>query len=484
MKLKTLIQGMQLEVKGSKEIEISGLSSDSRKTAPGNLFIARRGTQVDGVEFMAQAVANGATAVLTRFYDPFLKVTQLIHPEPKRVEAEIAARFYRHPSKELFVLGVTGTKGKTTTTYLAKHLLDSIGLFAGLSGTVEMVVRERRASSTMATQDLILNHKLLREMADALCRAAVLEVSSHGLHQGRVAEVNFDAALFTNLLPDHLDYHPTMEEYGQAKQLLFGQLSGSPKRNKVAIANADDPWTPRLLEGCSASRLLFGLGEADVRAEKIELSASGTRFEVSYRGERELFTTHLIGRFNVYNLLGAISLGLHLGCSLQQLSTCFASFRGVPGRLERVESCKPKHVFVDYAHMGEALQNVLSTLKQVSQGKIITVFGAGGNRDPGRRKGLAQAAESLSDLCVVTSDNPRQEDPHEIIRQILAAFRDPKRVHIEPDRKKAIELAIELARPGDLVLIAGKGHEKVQIFAHQTVPFDDCAVARECLEAE
>lgn len=485
MKLKTLVQEMVLEVKGSKEIEISGLSSDSRKTAPGNLFIAKRGTKTDGTEFIAQAVQNGAVAVLSRFYDPFLKATQLIHPEPEKIAAALASRFYRHPSKELFVFAVTGTKGKTTTTYLAKHLLDFLGRPAGLSGTVEMLVGERRAPSTMATQDLLLNHKLLREMVEAGCRAAVLEVSSHGLHQGRVAEVAFDAALFTNLMPDHLDYHPTMEEYGLAKQLLFRQLSESPKQNKLAIANADDPWTERLLEGCSAPRLLFGLGEtADVRAEAIELSADGSRFAVCYRGERQIFTTHLIGRFNVYNLLGVISLGLYLGCSLQQLASCLATFRGVPGRLERVESSTGKHVFVDYAHMGEALENVLSTLKQTSKGKIITVFGAGGNRDPGRRKGLAQAAEKFSDFCVVTSDNPRQEDPNEICRQVLAAFHDPKAVRVELDRKKAIALAIAQARPGDLVLIAGKGHEKVQIFAHQTVPFDDCEVARECLEAE
>lgn len=484
MKLKTVIQGLAVEVKGSKEIDISGLACDSRRTAPGNLFIAKRGTKADGTEYLAQAVENGATAVLTRFYDPFLKATQLIHPAPESIEAALASRFYRQPSKELFVFAVTGTKGKTTTTYLAKHLFDFLGRPAGLSGSVEMVVKARRAPSTMATQDLLVNHKLLREMVDAGCNAAVLEVSSHGLHQGRVAEIAFDAALFTNLMPDHLDYHSTMEEYALAKQILFRQLEESPKQNKLAIANADDPWTPRILEGCKAPQLLFGLGDsADVRAEAIELSAAGTRFVVCARGERQIFTTHLIGRFNVYNLLGAISLGLSLGCSLEELSICFASFHGVPGRLERVKNSTGKHVFVDYAHMGEALENVLSTLKQISTGKIITVFGAGGNRDPGRRKGLAQAAEKFSDLCVVTSDNPREEDPQEIVRQILAAFQQPKAARVELDRKKAIELAIGLAGPGDLVLIAGKGHEKVQIFAHQTVPFDDCAVALAALEA-
>lgn len=485
MKLKALIQGLPVQIKGSKEIPISGLSCDSRKTAPGNLFIAKKGSGSDGTAFIPQAVENGACAVLTSHYNPFVKAAQILHPTPESIEALLASRFYRSPSNELFLFGVTGTNGKTTTTYLVKQLLDWIKGPCGLVGTVETILRSRRFFSTLTTHDVISNQKLLREMVDDGCRAVSFEVSSHGLHQGRAAELDFDAALFTNLTPDHLDYHPSMEEYALAKRRLFEMLDKSKKKNKIAIANADDPASFRMLGGIESSRLLFGLGErADLRAESIAFSASGTRFTVTYRGEKELFSTPLIGRFNVYNLLGAIALGAHLGCSLKEMASVFASFHGAPGRLEMVENLRGKHVFVDYAHTEDALQNVLATLKEIATGKIITVFGAGGGRDPGRRSGLAKAAESLSDQCIITSDNPREEDPEEICRQILAAIREPSRVCVELDRKRAIERAIEIARAGDIVLIAGKGHEKVQIFAHRTVPFDDIAIASARLEAE
>lgn len=481
MKLKTLIQGLPVQVKGSKEAAITGLSADSRKTAPGNLFVAKRG----GDAFIPQAVDNGAAVLLATLYNPFIKLPQLIHPDPGAIEPLLADRFYRSPSKELFLFGVTGTNGKTTTTYLVKHLLDRIGRSCGLVGTVETILRTRRSFSTLTTHDILSNHKLLREMANDGCKAASFEVSSHGLDQGRVEEMAFDAALFTNLTPDHLDYHKNMDEYALAKRRLFELLDKSPKKNKIAIANGDDPATLQMLQGIQTPRLLFGLGPAaDLRAESIEFSAAGTRFTACYKQEKQLFSTRLIGRFNVYNLLGAIALGAHLGRRLSEMARHFADFSGVPGRLERVENRTGKHVFVDYAHTGDALENVLSTLREIARGKIHTVFGAGGGRDLGRRSGLAKAAEKLSDHCIITSDNPRNEDPEEICRQILAAIREPSRVCVELDRKRAIERAIAEAAPGDLVLIAGKGHEKVQIFAHRTVPFDDVAVALASLEAE
>lgn len=485
MKLKTLIQGLDCQVRGAKETSINGLSSDSRKTAPGNLFIAKKGRGCDGAEFISQAVENGAAAVLTELYNPFVRAVQIIHPDPASIEPLLADRFYRSPSKELFLFGVTGTNGKTTTTYLVKHLLDRISKPCGLVGTVETILQTKRSFSTLTTHDLIFNQKLLREMVDDGCKAAALEVSSHGLDQGRVAGMEFDAALFTNLTPDHLDYHKNMEEYLLAKRRLFELLDKSKKKKKIAIANADDLNTVRLLEEIRSPCLLFGIEkEGNLRAKEIEFFASETRFTVYYRKEKQIFSTPLIGRFNVYNLLGAIALGAHLGCSLQEMASIFADFPGVPGRLERVKSRTGKHVFIDYAHTGDALENVLSTLKEIGKGKIITVFGAGGGRDPGRRSGLAKAAEKLSDLCIITTDNPRNEDPEEICRQILAAIQEPSRVRVEGDRKKAIEMAISKASRGDIVLIAGKGHEKVQIFAHRTVPFDDAAIALASLEAE
>ncbi len=482
MKLKKLIQGCSLEVKGSKEIEISGLCSDSRRTAPGNLFIAKKGGAFDGNEFIAQAIDSGASAVLTQFYNPFVKITQLIHPDPQTIEAKLANRYYSDPSSELFVVGVTGTNGKTTTTYLVKHLLSALKKPTGLIGTIETILGRKRSFSSLTTHDVISNHKLMREMIEEKCQAAVLEVSSHGLDQQRVDEVQFDAVIFTNLTPDHLDYHGTEEAYALAKKRLFQLLDQSRKPRKKAIVNVDDPWHEKLLEGCLSPQLLYGLSEkADLRAENIELSSDGTRFTVCYKGETEVVQTPLIGRFNLYNLLGAMGVGLHFGASLKEMAPLFANIQSAPGRLERIKNNTGKHVFVDYAHTSDALFNVLKTLKETAKGRIITVFGAGGNRDPGRRPGLAKAAESFSDSCIITSDNPRQEDPEEICRQILAAFQAPESVRVEIDRKRAIELAIKQALPDDVVLIAGKGHERMQIFSHQTIPFDDREVALTCL---
>lgn len=480
MKLKQLIQGLEIHtVKGSKEIEISGISSDSRRVSPGNLFIAKRGNHLDGNQFIELAISNGATAILTEFYNPFLgKITQLIDPGIRELEAKLADRFYRHPSRELFVFAVTGTKGKTTTTYLVKHLLDAIDLPCALIGTIETIIGPKRAFSSLTTHDVATNHKLLRETLDAGSKAVVFEASSHGLQQGRIDQIDLDAALFTKLTPDHLDYHRTMEEYAAAKRHLFSLLDKSNKSNLLAIANGDDEATTALLEGCRAKRLLFGLGpKCDIRAEKISFSPLGTSLEVHYQERSQPFFISLIGRFNVYNLLGAISLGLHLGLTLERMASIFARFQTVPGRMERVPNSQKIHVFVDFAHMGDALDNVLQTLREIARGKIITVFGAGGNRDPARRLGLAKAAEKGSDVSIVTSDNPRKEDPEEICRQILSGFSNTNAVRVEIDRKKAIELAIKIAEPEDIVLIAGKGHERDQIFAHHSIPFDDRAVA-------
>jgi len=484
MKLKKLIQGLEFtDIKGSKEIDITGICSDSRRVSIGNLFIAKRGSDSDGHHFIPQAIDSGAIAVVTEHYNPFLgRIIQLIHPRPHDLEALLADRFYNHPSGDLYVLGVTGTNGKTTTTYLVKHLFDAMQRPCGLIGTVETIVGDKRSFSSLTTHDAVQNHKWLREMVNEGSLAVALEVSSHGLMQNRVDQIDFDAALLTNLTPDHLDYHATMPKYAAAKQKLFERLHFSSKKKRCAIANIDDPWAQQMLDGCPTPRLFFGFSDkADVRAEQIDFSASGTRFIVRTCDQSCPFSTTLIGRFNVYNVLGAICVGLHAGFSLPDIAQVLVSFQTVPGRLERVVNDRSIHVFVDYAHTADALDNVLTTLREIARGKIITVFGAGGNRDPGRRQGLAQAAQKGSDISIITSDNPRQEDPQEIARQTLLGFSDPKNVHVELDRKKAIEWAISMARPQDIVLIAGKGHERVQIFASHSVPFDDRLAARVAL---
>ena len=456
MKLKNLLRGLDVVVKGSREVEVTGISADSRTVAPGNLFIAKKGSAYDGTQFIASAVGAGAVAIAADIYDPFVETTQIIHPDVGAIEARLAARYYGDPSQDLFMVGVTGTKGKTTTTYLIKHLLDGLQRPAGLIGTVETIVGDHRFFSTLTTHDVISNQKLLREMVLKGCKAAVLEVSSHGLAQGRVEEISFDVGVFTNLYPDHLDYHKTMEEYADAKKKLFAKA-------KNAILNADSPWS-------AYKGFTFGIEKGDLRASRIAFTPSGTEFVI----DGCPFHLPLIGRFNVYNALAAIAVGLHIGAKLDQIRDILAAFGSVPARLERIGN-----VFIDFAHTGEALENVLQTLKEITKGRVIVVFGCGGNRDPGRRSAMGTAAAKWADASIITSDNPRTEDPNEIVRQIVASFAQMPLVEL--DRKKAIAMAIQMARPEDLVLIAGKGHERVQIFAHQTVPFDDAFIVKEIL---
>lgn len=475
MKIKQLIQGIpDLIVKGSKEVEITGLSNDSNTIVPGNLFIARKGLRFDGAEFIPRAIDSGASAILGVAYNPFFRQTQILCRDPAALEAMLASRFYHHPSKKLFVVGVTGTKGKTTTSYLIHHLLEKLHRPAGLSGTIEMVIGKKRCPSTLTTQDAIRNQKSLSEMLFANCKAAVMEVSSHGLEQNRVDCIDFDLALFTNLYPDHLDYHRDLDHYAAAKKRLFHQA-------KSSLFNADSPFANFMMKGVKGTT--FGCKEgADIQALDISLVGEKTVFTVCHKGIKETFSSPLMGRFNVYNLLGAIAVGLHLGASLSALASIFAEDIVIAGRLEPIKTELGFSVFVDFAHSGASLENVLSTLREITKNRLIVIFGCGGGRDPMRRPEMAAAAEKWADLAIVTSDNPRHEDPAEICRQILAGFQQMEKVTLEIDRREAIALGMQWAREGDVVLIAGKGHERTQIFGSQTAPFDDRLVAKEALQ--
>jgi UDP-N-acetylmuramoyl-L-alanyl-D-glutamate--2,6-diaminopimelate ligase len=481
MKLKAILRNLPLPVKGSKEIEITGIATDSRTVVPGNLFVARKGTAANGADFIPQAVQSGAAAVVTDLFDPSCRATQILTPEPSSWEAVLAGRFYGHPSRELYTVGVTGTKGKTTVTYLIHHLFERLGISCGLIGTVETVVGRERRSSLLTTHGAAQNQKLLREMVSSGCSAVSLEVSSHGLDQGRVAGIEFDIALFTNLFPDHLDYHQTLERYAAAKKELFRLLEHSSKKKKRALVSAESPWSEWMLHGFKVPAWTFGIGRGDLSARDLALTPQGITFTVDGFGQQARCTLPLLGRFNVLNALAAIGVGIERGARLEEIGEALRDCRGAPGRLEKVENGRGVQVFVDYAHNGEALHNVLQTLRETGPRRILCVFGCGGNRDPARRREMAQAAEAWADLSILTSDNPRNEDPAAILREIAAAYRDPNRFEVEVDRKQAIERAIQMAGEGDIVLIAGKGHEKVQIFAHHTVPFDDVAVAQGAL---
>jgi UDP-N-acetylmuramoyl-L-alanyl-D-glutamate--2,6-diaminopimelate ligase len=381
----------------------------------------------------------------------------------------MASKFYGDPAKKLQMIGITGTKGKTTTSYLIRHLLEEMKVPSGLMGTVEILSKNFHSFSKLTTQDVIFNHKMLHQMGKEGCKACVMEVSSHGLSQRRVDEISFDVAIFTNLHSDHLDYHKTLEEYISAKQKLFHQCQG------VVIVNADSPFSSFMQGG--KKRYEVGIEKGDLRAQEMQILQEGISFSI----EGVLFHIPLLGRFNVYNALSSIAFGIDQGWSLSSISSCLRTFQGVPGRLQSIPNQKGITILVDYAHTGESLQSVLATLKSFAKRKIIVVFGAGGGRDPARRKQMGEAAGLYADVSIITTDNPRKEDPQTICQQILEGFSSSQEVVLEMDRKKAIEKAIHLAQEQDIVLIAGKGHEKMQIFADRTIHFDDVLVVKECL---
>ncbi len=479
MKLKTLLKNIpDLLVKGSKEIDITGLTENSGLVAPGNLFVAKKGKSQDGSKFIQDAILAGASCILTDLFDPFLTgVTQLIHSDVAYIETELAKAFYHAADKKLFLVGITGTNGKTTISYLTRHLLEGLKCSTGLIGTIEWVVGDHVFPATHTTPGIITNYKLFNEMSVS-CKACVMEVSSHALDQNRVQGIEFDVAVFTNLTQDHLDYHASMEEYAEAKAKLFSSLLPNAEAEKafpkVAVVNNDSEWTPVMTQNCRVPVLTYGIdAPADLKAEKITLSTHGMEFTLHYLGKEYLVQSSLIGRFNVYNILAATCVLLSYGATLDKILPLLKTFTKVQGRLERIPNQKNLNVFVDYAHTDDALFNVLNVVREITPGKIITVFGCGGNRDFLKRPKMAQVAEALSDVVIVTNDNPRSEDPEEIARQISLGFQTPERAQIILDRRAAIAAAIALATPQDSVLIAGKGHETYQIFPTQTLHFDD-----------
>ncbi|MCH9635518.1 MAG: UDP-N-acetylmuramoyl-L-alanyl-D-glutamate--2,6-diaminopimelate ligase [Chlamydiales bacterium] len=446
MKLKKLIDGLPISLfKGSKEVEISGLCSHSRKVAPGDLFIAKSGMLDDGVRYIDEAIAAGAAAVLTDLPDPSLPVAVAITSDVRALEGELAKRFYGDPSSELFVIGVTGTNGKTTTAHLIHHLLGG-----GMIGTIEYVIGDFRMDAELTTPDVVTNQKLLREMVKVGCESVVMEVSSHALDQGRVDGIDFDVAIFTNLSQDHLDYHGSMEAYAETKAKLFASL----KSEATAIIPVGEE---RMIKECQASVVTYGIEAGDISATDLHLASDHSSFKV----DGISYTIPLVGRFNVLNALAALAVR----------RGSFAAFPPVRGRLEQVAP----NVFVDFAHTPDALEKVLVALREFTKGRIILVFGAGGDRDQNKRPQMGEVAQQFADVTILTSDNPRSEDPQKICEQISES------ALIVVDRKEAIQKALEQAESDDVVLIAGKGHESYQVFAHKTIPFDDRKVIEEVL---
>lgn len=488
MHLRQLLQSLATnEVEGSLDRQVAGLAYDSRRVSPGTVFFALPGQRTDGHQFINDAIERGAIAVVCeRNGFSTARATKIVVPDARAALARAATAFHGQPSASLKVIGVTGTNGKTTVSFMVKSMLEAAGIPTGLLGTIRYEIGDRVIPASRTTPEALEIQQMLAQMVKAGCQACVMEVSSHALDQQRTLGVEFDVAIFTNLTQDHLDYHGTMDGYFAAKMKLFTALQHGVKRG-VAVINIDDAYGERLNGNREVTvKLTYGLGEAArLRATAITLLPDKTRFQAEFEDRKLVCEMPLIGRHNIYNALAAFGAGLALKVDSRVLKRALKSLPAVPGRLERVTSAEAFNVFVDYAHTDDALEQVLNTLREVTPGRLLVVFGCGGNRDAGKRAKMGAVAARLADFTVITSDNPRREPPATIAQMIEAGYHGVRAdgYRLELDRRRAIEELIDRAQPGDTVLVAGKGHETYQEFEDTVIPFDDRLVAQEHLEA-
>ncbi len=466
------------------DIEIHKIHYDSRKVGRDDCFVAIRGTGTDGHKFINDAFNKGASVIVMEDDDAvpdslFMHVgcVKVVVPNARKALAVMASNFYSHPSRKLKVVGVTGTNGKTTTSYLIQSILEASGERTGLIGTIEYRIGDKIIPATHTTPESLELNELLAEMIDHRCTSVSMEVSSHALHQSRVHGINFNVAAFTNLTQDHLDYHGSMEEYFRAKKILFDEL----KPTGWAVVNQDDPNSLKIIESTGAHVLTYGTSSSsNVRAKDIQLSIHGTTITIQYAGEVTTVSSPLVGRFNVYNILAAFSAGVALRIPKEKIKSGISSLQSVKGRFERIASSKGWMAIIDYAHTPDALEKCLWSIRELlPNGRIITVFGAGGDRDMAKRPQMGRIAGALSDVSIVTSDNPRTEDPERIIAEIVNGFPAGVSFTTEVNRRAAIERALRMANSGDVVLIAGKGHEEYQIIGKEKIHFSDREVVKE-----
>jgi UDP-N-acetylmuramoyl-L-alanyl-D-glutamate--2,6-diaminopimelate ligase len=487
MKLALLLEGVELArpVPGPwLELEIEGLDYDSRRVRPGWGFFAFPGSRTSGALFARDALARGAVAVFSElpapddFPAPWIEVAR-----GRRSLAVMSRRLYGFPDEALRLTGVTGTNGKTTTVFAIDAMLRHAGRLTGMAGTVLYRLGAREQTAVNTTPESLDLVRMMDEVRRAGGTDFIFEVSSHALALERVYGLRFHTAVFTNLTQDHLDFHGTMENYFAAKQRLFTGAGGPPPA--FAILNADDPWSARIETTPPTERWTYGTGRgARFRAVNVEADFRGLRFDIEHPQGRSRIVSPLCGLFNVGNLTAAFAAGLALGLDADAAAAGLAACPAVPGRFERVDQGQPFLVVVDYAHTEDALKNLIEAARALAPRRVITVFGCGGDRDKSKRPRMGETAARLSDFVVVTSDNPRSENPLDIINDILVGVRRHDTPHrVEPDRESAIRLAIGQASAGDIVLIAGKGHETCQVLADRTIPFDDREAARRVLES-
>jgi UDP-N-acetylmuramoyl-L-alanyl-D-glutamate--2,6-diaminopimelate ligase len=489
MTFEQILQGAEV-LSQSGDASVAGLTYDSRRVKPGYLFVAMQGENSNGNQFIDRAINAGAVAIVTDSATEQTRpgVAWALVPHGRRALARLSANFYKQPAERLAITGVTGTNGKSTTTFLLESILIAAGRKDLLVGTIEYHVASKVLPAPHTTPESLELNQMLAEGIGQGATEAVMEVSSHALAQQRVFAIPFDVAVFTNLTRDHLDYHRTMEEYFDAKRILFEGCGTEAPR--VSVINTDDEYGGKLatISRKAGSKVCsYGWSAGDWHAENVEITSRGTRFDMATPGGTIAIFSPLIGKVNVYNILAASAAASARNCSPKEIAAGVAALTRVPGRFERVDCGQPFTVVVDYAHTDDALRNLTALAREFvtqagQKGRVITVFGCGGDRDRAKRPLMGEAAGKGSDFAVLTSDNPRSEDPLAIMNDAVVGLqRSGAKYAMEPDRRAAIGLAIGEARPGDIVLIAGKGHEKVQISRAGSLTFDDVEVAREVL---
>lgn len=473
-------------VRGDLDRPISGIAMDSRRVVPGNLFFALPGLRSDGNRYIDEAIGRGAVAVVAQRIPLTApaKVTFIQADDPRGLLARVSQRYFKFPDRDLRMVGVTGTNGKTTVTHLIKHLLEE-GEKVGLLGTISYDLGARSVPSFKTTPESLDIYGMVAQMRDSGCRSAVMEVSSHGIDQKRVQGMQFGVAVFTNLTRDHLDYHHTMDEYFEVKARFF--TGGVGRIPEVAVINLDDPYGARLAARLASDHptvrvVTYGEApEAMVRAEEVSLAFKSTGFRLAWPDGSIRVESPLIGRYNVSNLLAAFAATWAMGRSPVAMAARLPSFRGVGGRMERIELGQPFNVLVDYAHTDDALRNALGMLRTITPGRLLVVFGCGGNRDRTKRPLMVKAVQEFADFAFATADNPRSEGLERIFEDMRQGVTDPAKLTWVDDRRRAISLALDMAGPGDCLLVAGKGHESYQEFGDTVIPFDDRQVVRELI---
>ncbi len=486
-RLSELTLGVPCEVRGNPQIEIKGIAYHSSEVQPGFLFVAIEGFKVSGRSYIEEAINRGATAIATTDIREVKKswVTAIQTRTPRRFLAQVANRFYDFPSRKLKLIGVTGTNGKTTTCFMLRSVCRQLGFEPGFVGTIEYWDGKERRQAAQTTPESLDFVRMLARMVDNGVPVCITEVSSHSLELDRVFDIDFSVAVFTNISQDHLDFHKTMDNYIKAKLKLFQMLAPA----SYAVTNFDDRVGRDIPHFTRANVISYGTMAdiepyPDISGEVVRVSPDGLECNVKVGMRLLPVRLQLVGRHNLYNLLAVFGVGKAMGWPLETVVTGVESLDKVPGRLQRISNDRGLSVFVDYAHTPDALQKVLATAREFTRGRLLVVFGCGGDRDRGKRPLMGQVAVNFADGVVITSDNPRSEDPQQIIAEILQGIDEgalSAKVSVEPERRKAIGLALEMAKPGDTVIIAGKGHEDYQIIGTERFHFDDREVAAEFL---